>query len=122
MLYQFIEILLNTSFSQWLSYLTENLYATLFIAVLLYGIIAKATIRFLVMSVMLITDVIVALPWVACHTGFAYNKSTIYSCNANYAKYIELNFHFNIWYVALAYIAFICIYAHTYSHGIRRGR
>lgn len=122
MLYQFIEILLNTSFSQWLSYLTENLYATLFIAVLLYGIIAKATIRFLVMSVMLITDVIVALPWVACHTGLAYNKSTIYSCNANYAKYIELNFHFNIWYVALAYIAFIWIYTRTYSHGIRRGR
>lgn len=122
MLYQFIEILLNTSFSQWLSYLTENLYATLFIAVLLYGIIAKATIRFLVMSVMLITDIVVALPWVACHTGLAYNKSTIYSCNANYAKYIELNFHFNIWYVALAYIAFIWIYTRTYSHGIRRGR
>ncbi len=117
MIYQFFQMLFSVSLN--------NLFNNLSLFLIVFGVLilmyCSTSVRFIVMSVVLAVDVLVSMPWIACHTAFAYISTTTYSCGSRYSYYISQNFHFDLWYVWVGYIVFIAIWAHTYTYGIRRG-
>ncbi len=117
MIYQLIERLSSISWSV----VSNNWTDTAIVGAVLLAIIVSASLRFLAFTLVALMDILIALPWVACNTKFAYVASTYHSCGAQYSDYIHMNYRFDLWYIWVGYLIFIAIWIHSYSHGIRKG-